>query len=60
MKVRVTLLTANDVPVEELGENPLEKIKGAWDLVIAFFSTLSPENESAHVERVELVEEDET
>ena len=57
MRVRVILMTENDVPVERLGENPLEKLKGAWDVAIALISTLSPDNESVYVERVEIVDE---
>jgi len=56
MKVRVTLMTENDVPVEKLGENPLEKIKGAWDTVISLLSALM-DGDTCEVEKVEIMED---
>ena len=38
MKTRVVLYGENDVPLSTLGENPQEKVKMAWDAVIAVLS----------------------
>ena len=40
MKVIVTLLTKNDVPVEKLGENPEEKVRQAWEGVVGMLKLL--------------------
>lgn len=55
MKIRLTIMTENDKPVENLGENPEEKIKRAWDILLTMISLMSEENENAYVERVEVV-----
>lgn len=54
MKVRVTLMTENDKPVSDLGENPEEKIKRSWELVIALLNIQS--EDSATLENIEIVE----
>lgn len=54
MKVRVTVMTENNVPVSELGENPERKIRDAWDAVIACLNLMS--EDSIYVENIELVE----
>lgn len=55
MKIRLTIMTENDKPVENLGDNPEEKIKKAWDVFLMMISLMSEENENAYVERVEVV-----
>lgn len=57
MKVRVTLMTENDTPIEELGENPQEKIKAAWKLLCAYLTTLCNNGDIATLEKVEIVNE---
>lgn len=57
MRVRVTLMTGNDVPVSELGENPEQKIREVWDATMAFLDLMS--EDSIYVENIELVESDE-
>lgn len=55
MKIRLTIMTENDKLVENLGDNPEEKIKKAWDVLLTMISLMSEENENAYVERVEVV-----
>ena len=58
MKIRLTIMTENDKPVENLGDNPEEKIKKAWDILLTMISVMSENNEKAYVERVEVVRGD--
>ena len=55
MKIRLTIMTENDKPVENLGDNPEEKIKKAWDVLLTMITLMSENNENAYVERVEVV-----
>ena len=55
MKVRVTLMTINDAPVSALGADPEKTIKNVWDLVLNSLNS----NDTAYVEKVEIVEEEE-
>lgn len=55
MKIRLTIMTENDKPVENLGDNPEEKIKKAWDVLLTIITVMSENNENAYVERVEVV-----
>ena len=55
MKIRLTIMTENDKPVENLGDNPEEKIKKAWDVLLSMMALMSENNENAYVERVEVV-----
>lgn len=55
MKIRLTIMTENDKPVDVLGKNPEEKIKRAWDAVLTMIALMSEDNENAYVERVEVV-----
>ena len=48
-------MTENDKPVENLGDNPEEKIKKAWDILLSMITMMSENNENAYVERVEVV-----
>lgn len=54
MKVRVTIMTENDKPISVLGENPEEKIKRGWELVLALLNAQSEDR--ATLENVEIVE----
>lgn len=54
MRVRVTLMTENDVPVSVLGENPEQKIRDAWDVTIAALDLMI--EDSIYVESTEIVE----
>lgn len=55
MKIRLTLITENDKPVSVLGENPEEKIKQVWDLILTLIMTLNP-GDKAFVEKAEVIE----
>lgn len=54
MKVRVTLMTENDKPVSDLGENPEEKIRKAWEFVCALLNMRGDDRTT--LERAEIVE----
>ena len=51
MKTRIVLYGENDKPVSILGDNPQEKVKKAWDTVIALLATTTDD-----ILRVESVE----
>ena len=55
MKIRLTIMTENDKPVENLGDNPEEMIKKVWNTLLSIITLMSEENENAYVERVEVV-----
>lgn len=55
MRIRLTIMTENDKPVECLGDNPEEKIKNVWDILLTMITLMSKSNENAYVERVEVV-----
>ena len=55
MKIRLTIMTENDKPVENLGNNPEEKIKKVWDTILNLISAMSESSDTAYVERVEVV-----
>ena len=54
MKVRVTILTENDKPVSALGDNPEEKAKRAWELILALLNAAGEDR--ATLEKVEIVD----
>ena len=57
MKIRITLMTENDLPVSELGDNPVEKIKAAWDSFLSSVLLFSDDpSENGYVEEIEIVE----
>ena len=55
MKVRVTLMTENDVPVSTLGDDPVRSIRTAWDFVVGLLRMQG--DDDIYVEKVEIVEE---
>lgn len=54
MRVRLTVMTENNVPVSELGENPEQKIRMAWDAFLACINFMS--EDGIYVEKVEIIE----
>ena len=56
MKIKLTLITENNVPVESLGDEPEEKIKRAWELGLSIIASLSDDKSKAQVESVEILE----
>lgn len=57
MKVRVTMMTENNVPVSDLGPNPEATIKESWQLLLSLLSAGSKNEDHGYVESVEIVEE---
>lgn len=57
MKVRVTLMTENDVPVSELGENPEQKVKAIWDILMSLI-VMQSGDDKGYVEKIEILEEE--
>lgn len=56
MKTRIVLYGENDKPISILGDNPQEKVKKAWDAVIAFFAINT--DDIMRVESVEVWDND--
>lgn len=56
MKIKLTLITENNVPVESLGDKPEEKIKRSWELIMSIMSSLSDDESKGQVEHVEILE----
>lgn len=54
MKIRVTILTENNIPRESAHTEAL--VKAAWQMML---NVLADDNENATVEKVEFVEGDE-
>ena len=55
MKIKLTLITENNVPVESLGEKPEEKVKQAWELALTMLAIMSDDDSKAQVESVEIL-----
>lgn len=53
MKVRVILMTENDMPVSALGECPEKELRKGWELVCALLNAQS--DDKATLEEVEIV-----
>lgn len=58
MKIRLTIMTESDKPVENLGDNPEERIKKGWDALLTMISLMSANNDNAYVEHVEVVRDE--
>ena len=56
MKVRVTLMTENNIPVSALGDNPDQKVRKAWEAVVTLLQLQS--DDLICVEQVEIVEDE--
>ena len=58
MKLRITIMTENDKRLNEKYSKELieRKAKDAWDLVLKMLVLSNEENETAQVEKCELVE----
>lgn len=54
MRVRVTLMTENKVPVSAVGENPEQKARIAWEMICEMLTMMGEDN--IYVENVEIVE----
>lgn len=58
MRIRLTIITENNQPVEGLGNNPEKKIKDAWNAVLRLMGLVGENDDSAYVENVEIVREE--
>ena len=52
MITRVTIVTKNDTPVSVLGDNPNEKVKAAWEIMLNLVALQS--GETVSVEKAEV------
>lgn len=52
MITRVTIVAKNDVPISVLGDNPNEKVKMVWEVMLNLIALQS--GETASVENVEV------
>ena len=58
MKIRVTLMTENDVPVSYLGPNREEKVRKAWNIMCALLNEMGgANNDKVTLEGVEFLED---
>lgn len=58
MKIRVTLMTENDVPVSYLGPNPEEKARKVWEAVCTLLNEMGgANNDHVTLEGVEFLED---
>lgn len=55
MKTRVTIVAENDTPVSVLGDNPNEKVKAAWEIMLNLIA--SQGGETVKVEKAEVWDE---
>lgn len=56
MKVKIVLVTENNVPAERLGEDPAGVIKTGWDLFLRMVEADSKNEDRAQVVSVEILE----
>ncbi len=57
MKLRVVLITENDVPVERLGANGADTVKEAWNMFLRMVEKASDNGDRGYVESVEILED---
>ncbi len=57
MKIRVVLITENNVPVERLGANATDTIKEAWNMFLRMVETEAENCDRGYVESVEILED---
>ena len=57
MKVRVTLMTENDIPASSLGNDPEGTARKAWEIFLKTVCAFSEHNDYAYVEKVEFIDE---
>ena len=58
MKTRVTIVAENDKPLSALGDNPNEKVRMAWELILNLIALQS--GETVKVEKAEAWEDEQT
>ena len=57
MKVRIVLVTENDVPAERLGVNGADTVKEAWNMFLRVIEKASENGDRGYVESVEILED---
>lgn len=57
MKLRVVLITENNVPVERLGANATDTVKEAWNMFMRMVEIDSDNGDRGYVESVEILED---
>ena len=57
MKLRLVLITENNVPVERLGPNAADTVKEAWNLFLRTIEKASENCDRGYVESVEIMED---
>jgi hypothetical protein len=58
MKTRITIVAENDTPMSVLGDNPNEKVRAVWEIILNFIALQS--GETVNVEKVEVWDEPQT
>lgn len=58
MKTRITIVAENDTPMSVLGDNPNEKVKAVWEIILNLIALQS--GETVNVEKVEVWDEPQT
>lgn len=52
MTTKITIVAKNDTPMSVLGDNPNEKVKAVWEVILNLFALQS--GETVSVENVEV------
>ena len=58
MKTRITIIAENDVPMSALGDNPNEKVRAAWEVILNLIALQG--GETVRVEKAEVWDEPQT
>jgi hypothetical protein len=58
MKTRITIVAENDTPMSVLGDNPNEKVRAVWEIILNLIALQS--GETVNVEKVEVWDEPQT
>ncbi len=59
MRIRVVMLTENNKPIENLGENPEEKVFAAWSAYANLLTVYSGDGEKCTIEKIEILPDEE-
>lgn len=58
MKTRITIVAENDTPMSVLGDNPNEKVRAVWEVILNLIALQS--GETVKVEKAEVWDEPQT
>ena len=56
MKIKLTIIGENDVPISNLGDNPKDKIRNAYMALFNMLNSTTPKNEKMILEDIEIIE----